>query len=190
MPATAKKKKDPAAVALGRKGGRKGGLARAANLTPAERSEGARKAVRARWAKSKATRSADYRVNTEGPSAMKTFTEFVVEPQSDGLFEMANISPKRTGLPFVVWISPKAGAPHDVRVKVSKGPKVHSSELVSVAIRPDVQVVGGKMTARDLAVLKKWVELNRDVLIQYWDGDIEYTEDALAALKPLQIRTM
>jgi hypothetical protein len=48
MPA---KMKNPAAVALGRKGGKKGGLARAANLTPEQRSESARKAVQARWAK-------------------------------------------------------------------------------------------------------------------------------------------
>jgi hypothetical protein len=49
--AVTKRKKDPAAVALGRKGGKKGGPARAAKLTPAQRSESARKAVRARWAK-------------------------------------------------------------------------------------------------------------------------------------------
>jgi len=44
------KKKNPAAVALGRKG-KKGGPARAAKLTPAQRSESARKAVQARWSK-------------------------------------------------------------------------------------------------------------------------------------------
>jgi hypothetical protein len=36
--------KDPAAVALGRKGGLKGGIARAAKLTPRQRSEIAQKA--------------------------------------------------------------------------------------------------------------------------------------------------
>ena len=41
--------KDPAAVALGRKGGLKGGKARAAILSPQERSEIARRAARARW---------------------------------------------------------------------------------------------------------------------------------------------
>ena len=41
--------KDPAAVALGRKGGLKGGKARAANLTAKQRSEAARKAAQARW---------------------------------------------------------------------------------------------------------------------------------------------
>ena len=45
--------KDPAAVALGRKGGLKGGHARAAKMTPEERTESARKAVQARWAKAK-----------------------------------------------------------------------------------------------------------------------------------------
>lgn len=43
--------KDPAAVALGRKGGLKGGKARAANMTKEERSEAARKAAKARWGK-------------------------------------------------------------------------------------------------------------------------------------------
>lgn len=41
--------KNPAAVALGRLGGQKGGKARAAKLTPEERSELARKAAAARW---------------------------------------------------------------------------------------------------------------------------------------------
>jgi hypothetical protein len=43
-------KKDPAAVALGRKGGLKGGPARAAKLTKEQLSESARKAAQARWA--------------------------------------------------------------------------------------------------------------------------------------------
>lgn len=38
-----------AAVLLGRKGGQKGGKARAAKLTPEQRQEIARKAARARW---------------------------------------------------------------------------------------------------------------------------------------------
>ncbi len=41
--------KDPAAVELGRKGGLKGGKARAEKLTPERRSEIARKAAATRW---------------------------------------------------------------------------------------------------------------------------------------------
>lgn len=49
--------KDPAAVALGRKGGLKGGKARAAKMTPEQRVEAARKAARARWKSKSATDS-------------------------------------------------------------------------------------------------------------------------------------
>ncbi len=43
------KKKNPAAVALGRRGGKKGGKSRMEKLTPAERTNLARKAARKRW---------------------------------------------------------------------------------------------------------------------------------------------
>ena len=45
--------KNPAAVALGRLGGKKGGLARAKKLTAEQRREIAKKAAQARWAKKK-----------------------------------------------------------------------------------------------------------------------------------------
>jgi hypothetical protein len=43
--------KDPAAVALGRRGGQKGGKARAEKMTPEQRRESAQKAARARWSR-------------------------------------------------------------------------------------------------------------------------------------------
>jgi hypothetical protein len=45
------KVKNPAAVALGKLGASKGGKARAAKLTKAQRSEAAQKAANARWSK-------------------------------------------------------------------------------------------------------------------------------------------
>ncbi len=48
-PKKAEKEKDPAAVALGRKGGLKGGKARTAKLTKEQLSESAKKAAQARW---------------------------------------------------------------------------------------------------------------------------------------------
>jgi hypothetical protein len=47
------KEKNPAAVALGRLGGLKGGKARAASLTSEERAQIARKAATARWKQEK-----------------------------------------------------------------------------------------------------------------------------------------
>lgn len=48
-PPPSEPEKDPAAVALGRRGGLKGGAARASKLSPEQRSEIARKAATARW---------------------------------------------------------------------------------------------------------------------------------------------
>ena len=43
--------KNPAAVELGRKGGLKGGKARAQSMSPEQRSEAAKRAAAARWGK-------------------------------------------------------------------------------------------------------------------------------------------
>ncbi len=53
MPRRSKKKKNPAAVALGRKGGLKGGRARMAQLTSDQRRQLARQAALARWQRKK-----------------------------------------------------------------------------------------------------------------------------------------
>ena len=45
--------KDPAAVALGRRGGLKGGKARAERMTPEQRTDAAKKAAAARWSADK-----------------------------------------------------------------------------------------------------------------------------------------
>ena len=60
------RRKNAAAVALGRKGGIKGGPARAARLTPEQRSQSARNAVAARWAKTKGTTATRRNVMNSG----------------------------------------------------------------------------------------------------------------------------
>jgi Domain of unknown function (DUF4160) len=102
----------------------------------------------------------------------------------DEFFDMANLFPKHTGLPFVVWISYRGGARHDVRVKVSPGPRALPAEMASIAIRPDIRVVEGSLSSEDLALLAKWIEMNRDTLLRYWEGDID-TKDAIEAIRPI-----
>jgi hypothetical protein len=110
----------------------------------------------------------------------------LVAAAADGeaLFDMANVRPERSGLPFIVWISAKGAARHDVRVKVAYPPRIQDF-AASVSVRPDVRVVAGALPAQDLDLLERWIVRNRDVLVQYWNGDIPYTEDALNALLPL-----
>ncbi len=116
---------------------------------------------------------------------MKTFRGVVADSEGEALYELANLFPKHTGLPFVAWMSYKGGAQHDLHVKVSRGPKAIPSEMVSVAIRPNVHVVEGRMNASDLAALAKWIELNHAVLLKYWEGEID-TKDALDGIRPVK----
>jgi hypothetical protein len=106
-------------------------------------------------------------------------------PPAD-FFLLSNLSPRFTGLPFVVWISNRGNARHDIRVKVSRGAKVQKGELISVALRPVLRVIGKeKLRSEELELLRRWAEINWDVLVAYWDGEI-FTEQAIAKLKPLR----
>ena len=107
------------------------------------------------------------------------------EPEGQATYEMANLRPERTGLPFVVFISQRGDARHDVRVKVAHAPRVRPAEMVTVALRPSVRVVRGRLDPHDLALLRQWIDINEQVLIDYWNGVIGYTEDALNALMPI-----
>ena len=108
----------------------------------------------------------------------------MVPTNTDVFFDAANLYPKHTGLPFVVWISVRAGARHDARAKVSLDPKAQPDELVSVAIRPEVRVVEGTMSQEHLRALAEWIELNREMLLQYWNGDID-TVDAVSMIQKI-----
>jgi hypothetical protein len=107
------------------------------------------------------------------------------EIAGQALFEMANLGPERTGLPFVVLISQRGGARHDVRVKLARGAKVHPSDMITVAIRPTPRIIRGRLNTQEFDLVRRWIELNMDVLVDYWNGDIEYTEDAPDAIKPV-----
>ena len=39
--------------------------------------------------------------------------------------------------------------------------------------------------AEDIAGQASFVELNANVLVRYWDGAIEFTEDMMDAMRPL-----
>lgn len=104
--------------------------------------------------------------------------------ENEDLFEMVNVRPELSGLPFIVWISEKVGARHDVRVKVSSGPKVREF-VATVSVRPNVDLIAGDLSTPDLERVRGWIELNRDTIIKYWNGDILYTDEALAALKKI-----
>ena len=107
-------------------------------------------------------------------------------PEGQATYGMANLRPEKTGLPFIVFISQRDDASHDVWVKVSPAPRIRRDQMGSYALRPSVEwKAGWQMSRKDEQLLEQWVELNRKVLIEYWDGAIEFTEDAMDRLVKL-----
>lgn len=99
-------------------------------------------------------------------------------------YEMANLYPRETGLPMTVWAGPKAGARHDVRIKVcrSHGNRMDVEGLASVSVRPTPKLVVGSLSNEDLKAVQAWIKLNSEALIGYWDGDLG-TVEFVQALK-------
>jgi hypothetical protein len=102
-------------------------------------------------------------------------------------WSLAGLTPAETGLPMAVWVTENDGYPHDVRVKVSP---VHGGggscrRSPSMAIRPQPRLMHrGSLAGADVALVSRWIELNRDVIIDYWDGKANLTE-LLARLQRL-----
>ena len=99
----------------------------------------------------------------------------VREPETDELFEMANLFPRTTGLPMTVWLSPRGNARHELRVKVNMphGNQMAVSNTAVVGVRPGPHVIAGQLSAEDERAVFEWVSLNTDALVEYWRGRID-----------------
>ena len=102
----------------------------------------------------------------------------VREPETDELFEMANLFPRTTGLPMTVWVSPRGNARHDVRVKINMthGDQMNIANTAVVGVRPIPHVIAGHVSPDDERVVFEWVSLNTTALVAYWDGRIDTIE--------------
>ena len=105
-------------------------------------------------------------------------SEGVESPDSDELFEMANLFPRTTGLPMTVWVSPRGNARHDVRVKVhmTHGDQMNPANTAVVGVRPSPHLIAGQLSPDDQRAVFLWVSINADPLIAYWDGQIDTIE--------------
>ena len=43
----------------------------------------------------------------------------------------------------------------------------------------------GKPSKRHLELVRRWIDLNQDVIVAHWDGEMQSSRDVLNALKPL-----
>ena len=110
-------------------------------------------------------------------SAIVVGAGVVLEEERD-LFEMANLYPRTTGLPVTVWVSPRGGARHDVRIKVAQtlGDRMDVQDAAVVAVRPEPVLLHGVLKPEIARAVLVWAALNRDALVEYWNGALDTVE--------------
>ena len=89
------------------------------------------------------------------------------------------LPPRLTGLPMAVWITENDGYPHDVRVKVSTlhGGRGSWRIAPSIAVRPQPhEIAPGSLPAADVALVSRWIDLNQNVIVDYWNSVIDFDE--------------
>ena len=96
---------------------------------------------------------------------------------------MANLRPRTTNLPFVVWVSQRPGARRDICVKVAQSAKVDPSHTGVYSVRPFAHVSGPSLNANDEKLLADRIGKNRAVLVDFWNADIKYTEDLIEKIR-------
>ena len=101
---------------------------------------------------------------------------FPSESNFDLLTEMSNISRQKTGLDYIVWLFPKTGKEkHGARIKI----KI-DNEYVPITISEEPEVKSFvKIDAKKLNKIKKWIILNKKILLKYWNGKGEVTIDEI-----------
>jgi hypothetical protein len=101
-------------------------------------------------------------------------------------YEMANLTPRMTGLPMVVWGLASRSRSADVRVKVQQthGRRMALGNTAPVAVRPTSHLVAGQLSAAALRAVSEWIRLNEAVIVGYWDGAID-TGELIQQLQPL-----
>jgi len=105
---------------------------------------------------------------------------------TEDIFFMTNLSPRMTGLPMSVWVSPRGNARHDVRIKVNMahGNQMTIDNTAVVAVRPTPRVLAGRLTPSDRRAVADWIRLNEETIIAYWDEQLD-TGEFIARLKVL-----
>ena len=116
----------------------------------------------------------------------KLASEAAATPDSEDIFHLTNLSPRITGLPMSVWVSPRGNARHDVRVKVNMthGRQMTIENTAVVAVRPVPRVVAGRLSADDRRAVYDWIRLNFDAITAYWNEELD-TGEFIERLKHL-----
>ena len=71
-----------------------------------------------------------------------------------------------------------------VRVNITNGGQIDADNTAVVVVRPTPCVIAGQLSPAGAQAVFRWISLNTDALVAYWEGQID-TTDLCQVLKPL-----
>jgi hypothetical protein len=100
--------------------------------------------------------------------------------RDDDMFDMTNLSSRRTGLEGVIYTSTVQGR-HGPRVKWFPHKPGREAPCLVVTLAVPARLINQGVPPRDAQRMERsllaWVELNRDALLSYWHEGIGWTEE-------------
>jgi hypothetical protein len=99
------------------------------------------------------------------------------DQEADDLYEMANLFPRTTGMPFTVWASPRGRARPAARIRVSLTPgRMDVGHTAVVGIRPSPRLIEDNLASVDLELISQWISLDEAALMDFWGETIDSVE--------------
>jgi hypothetical protein len=106
-------------------------------------------------------------------------------PEGDEAGYMVSVVKKRSGIDNTLFVSTRGKSQHAARIKIAIDPPDSLNETTKGAsMVHDFSTVGAYMPPRLVEQVKSFIELNRDVLLEYWDARID-TGELLERLRPV-----
>ena len=135
-----------------------------------------------------AMREADVVLTLSPASGLQPIVDISDElAERELLGDMVSYRKKKTGVDNTIFISQKGYARHGARIKIAIDPP-HSidvtSRTASVSINSG-KVAQGEVSPALLKQVQKFIALNREVLLQYWDARID-TDELAEQLRPIE----
>ena len=101
-------------------------------------------------------------------------------------FFMVNIRGRSSGLPMNIWIGPCGHARHAARIKVQMDHREQfdTGNLAVVSVEDDPpEIIEGRLASADLALIRRYIALNRDAILDHWREKTDGLELSRALLR-------
>lgn len=95
------------------------------------------------------------------------------------LFDMSPLGQESTNLPMIIWVGIKAGKGRVPRINVAgtHSKKIDMGKAIRVSIQDEPKTIsGGSLSRDDLELVKKFICLNKPILLRYWNLKISTIE--------------